>query len=198
MMRMGSRRPSTPLSSNNNNSASAMMFDDSLNFSDLGSLSDLFQDGDLHDFSETIEETGHLTPVKESTESIFAPTAISSLDSDNIEGAGEGERAAVGSHYSNPDLTHDHDHELYVPSYMASMVPVAQPNENDVLLGRGGRNNQWSGNEKLREMARAMSAAYSAAAKRSKPAIAMLLVNEVRALTLSGRYVVIDLELIGA
>jgi hypothetical protein len=74
-------------------------------------------------------------------------------------------------------------------SYTASTVPVVEPNENDVLLGRGGKNNQWSGNERLREMAREMSAAYSAAKKRNKPQLAMDLVNKVRALTPMGRYV---------
>lgn len=74
--------------------------------------------------------------------------------------------------------------------YTASTVPVEKPNVNDVLLGRGGRNNQWSGNETLREMARTMAAHYSAAPKRNKPAIAMLLVQKIRALTPPGRYVV--------
>jgi hypothetical protein len=73
--------------------------------------------------------------------------------------------------------------------YTASTVPVEKPNVNDVLLGRGGRNNQWSGNETLREMARTMATHYSAAPKRNKPAIAMLLVQKIRALTPSGRYV---------
>jgi hypothetical protein len=74
--------------------------------------------------------------------------------------------------------------------YTASTVPVERPNINDVLLGRGGRNNQWSGNETLREMARTMASHYSAAPKRNKPAIAMILVQKIRALTPSGRYVV--------
>lgn len=74
--------------------------------------------------------------------------------------------------------------------YTASTVPVEKPNVNDVLLGRGGRNNQWTGNETLRELARTMASAYSAAPKRNKPAIAMLLVQKIRALTPSGRYVV--------
>ena len=74
--------------------------------------------------------------------------------------------------------------------YTASTVPVQEPNPNDVLLGRGGKNNQWSGNETLREMARNMSTMYAAAPKRNKPAIAMLLVQQMRALTPAGRYVV--------
>ena len=73
--------------------------------------------------------------------------------------------------------------------YTASTIPVQEPNINDVLLGRGGKNNQWSGNETLREMARTMSNVYSAAPKRNKPAIAMVLVQKMRALTPSGRYV---------
>jgi hypothetical protein len=79
--------------------------------------------------------------------------------------------------------------------YTASTIPVEHPNQNDVLLGRGGKNNQWSGNQALREMARTMSHLYSAAPKRNKPAIAMLLVQKMRALTPSGRYVVVVGEL---
>lgn len=78
-----------------------------------------------------------------------------------------------------------------IPSYTPSTVPVAHPNENDVLLGRGGRNNQWSGNENLRTMARNMAHAYAVASKRHKPSIALQLVQQVRVLQPPGRYVVV-------
>jgi hypothetical protein len=59
--------------------------------------------------------------------------------------------------------------------------------ENDVLLGRGGKKNQHAGNEKLRLMATKYSSFYRAALKREKPAIALLLVHLVQSLKPSGR-----------
>jgi hypothetical protein len=59
--------------------------------------------------------------------------------------------------------------------------------ENDVLLGRGGKKNQHTGNEKLRLLAIKYSSFYRAALKREKPVIALLLVHLVQARNPSGR-----------
>jgi hypothetical protein len=59
--------------------------------------------------------------------------------------------------------------------------------ENDVLLGRGGKKSQHTGNEKLRLMATRYSSFYKAALKREKPAIALLLVHLVQSMKPSGR-----------
>jgi hypothetical protein len=59
--------------------------------------------------------------------------------------------------------------------------------ENDVLLGRGGKKNQHTGNEKLRLMATKYSSFYRAALKREKPVIALLLVHLVQTMQPSGR-----------
>ena len=66
---------------------------------------------------------------------------------------------------------------------------VIVPHHHDVLLGRGGRNNQWSGNECLRQLARVMAVAYGSAHKRDKPALAWRLIQQVRSLDPPGRYV---------
>jgi hypothetical protein len=169
MMTMDSQGlPPTPQLSSSINP----VFDDSVNFSDLGSLSDLFHDEqDFDDDGDFLTSSFHsnLSFGKDEFSSGFSPNLITSLDGSHSEQVG--------------------DNQMMMSSYTVSTVPVQQPNENDVLLGRGGRNNQWSGNEQLREMAREMCDAYSAAPKRNKPAIAMLLVLKVRALTPMGRYV---------
>jgi hypothetical protein len=101
----------------------------------------------------------------------------------------------TSSSSNNTTSTNNNNTDGTVPTaptalvYTASPIPVPEPNINDVLLGRGGKNNQWSGNETLRELARAMSTVYAEAQKRNKPAIAMLLVQKIRALSPSGRYV---------
>jgi hypothetical protein len=59
--------------------------------------------------------------------------------------------------------------------------------DNDVLLGRGGNNNQHSGNEKLRLMAIKYSSFYRAALKKEKPTIALLLVYLVQITKPNGR-----------
>lgn len=72
-------------------------------------------------------------------------------------------------------------------NYISTIGPIRNPNENDVLLGRGGRNNQWSGNEKLRLFALELSNAYRSALKRNKPAIAWVLVMKMREQIPKGR-----------
>jgi hypothetical protein len=59
--------------------------------------------------------------------------------------------------------------------------------ENDVLLGRGGKKNQHSGNENLRLLATKYSSFYRAALKRQKPVIALLLVRLVQSTKQGGR-----------
>jgi hypothetical protein len=59
--------------------------------------------------------------------------------------------------------------------------------DNDVLLGRGGRNSQHPGNEKLRLMAIKYSSFYRAALKKEKPAISLLLVYLVQTTKPNGR-----------
>jgi hypothetical protein len=59
--------------------------------------------------------------------------------------------------------------------------------ENDVLLGRGGKKNQHAGNEKLRLLATKYSSFYRTALKREKPVIALLLVHLVQSMKPSGR-----------
>ena len=64
---------------------------------------------------------------------------------------------------------------------------MKKPNENDVLLGRGGKNNQWVGNEKLRNLARGRCQEYQAASKKGKSQISRGLVEEVRQMNPPGR-----------
>jgi hypothetical protein len=59
--------------------------------------------------------------------------------------------------------------------------------ENDVLLGRGGKKNQHAGNEKLRVLATKYSSFYRSALKREKPAIALFLVHLVQSMKPGGR-----------
>lgn len=62
------------------------------------------------------------------------------------------------------------------------------PHENDILMGRGGKNNQHIGNEKLRALARLQSENYRVASKKGKSYISRQLVKEVRQLNPPGRF----------
>ena len=73
-----------------------------------------------------------------------------------------------------------------VSGYTRMSEPV-RPHENDVLMGRGGKNNQHSGNEKLREMARLESDNYRKSSKKGKSQISRQLVHQVRSLVPPGR-----------
>jgi hypothetical protein len=65
-----------------------------------------------------------------------------------------------------------------------------KPHENDVLLGRGGKNNQHVGNENLRNLARQLFAQdYRVSRKKGKSNMSRDLVVQVRQLTPPGRYV---------
>lgn len=66
---------------------------------------------------------------------------------------------------------------------------VYEPNQNDILMGRGGKNNQHVGNEQLREIARARCSAYQAASKKGKSIISRDIVRCVREMVPPGRCV---------
>mmetsp|Transcript_22772 Transcript_22772/g.34454 ORF Transcript_22772/g.34454 Transcript_22772/m.34454 type:complete len:341 (-) Transcript_22772:72-1094(-) len=63
-----------------------------------------------------------------------------------------------------------------------------EPHENDILMGRGGKNNQHVGNEKLRGFARLESENYRVASKKGKSNISRELVKKVRELDPPGRF----------
>lgn len=71
---------------------------------------------------------------------------------------------------------------------MAERSQEIQPHENDILMGRGGKNNQHVGNEKLRGLARLQSENYRAASKKGKSCISRDLVKQVRNLNPPGRF----------
>jgi hypothetical protein len=64
-----------------------------------------------------------------------------------------------------------------------------EPHENDVLMGRGGKNNQHSGNEKLRQIARRYGEAYRKSTKKGKSNLSRNLVMKMRELHPPARYV---------
>lgn len=64
-----------------------------------------------------------------------------------------------------------------------------QPHEHDILMGRGGKNNQHSGNEKLRELARVQAKKYSSSTKKGKSILSRILVKQMRELDPPARYV---------
>jgi hypothetical protein len=65
---------------------------------------------------------------------------------------------------------------------------ILEPHENDVLMGRGGKNNQHLGNEKLRKLARRQSEEYRMASKKGKSFISRQLVKQVRMMNPPGRF----------
>lgn len=69
------------------------------------------------------------------------------------------------------------------------MKGIASPHENDVLMGRGGKNNQHSGNEKLRALARERCENYRIACKKVKSDISRELVRLMRQLDPPSRWV---------
>lgn len=60
------------------------------------------------------------------------------------------------------------------------MNSVIEPHENDILLGRGGRNNQHIGNSKLRALARRYRENYRLSSKKGKSYISREIVKYVR------------------
>mmetsp|Transcript_22673 Transcript_22673/g.52359 ORF Transcript_22673/g.52359 Transcript_22673/m.52359 type:complete len:308 (-) Transcript_22673:193-1116(-) len=69
-----------------------------------------------------------------------------------------------------------------------NMTEPIVPHENDILMGRGGKNNQHVGNEKLRSMARMQSENYRKSSKKGKSYISRELVKSVRQLSPPGRF----------
>mmetsp|Transcript_27744 Transcript_27744/g.41983 ORF Transcript_27744/g.41983 Transcript_27744/m.41983 type:complete len:312 (-) Transcript_27744:388-1323(-) len=69
-----------------------------------------------------------------------------------------------------------------------------KPHENDILMGRGGKNNQHIGNEKLRGLARVQSENYRVASKKGKSSISRELVKQVRSMKPPGRFLKKDSE----
>lgn len=79
----------------------------------------------------------------------------------------------------------------FPPQPQQQIMPVAEhitPTTNDVLMGRGGNNNKWEGNERLRDMARARINQYQKADKKEKSNMSLLLVSQVKALSPAGRF----------
>lgn len=70
-----------------------------------------------------------------------------------------------------------------------TMRGISSPHENDVLMGRGGKNNLHPGNEKLREFARERCEAYRYATKKGKSDLSKELVRLMRELKPSARYI---------
>lgn len=110
-------------------------------------------------------------------------------------------------YFGRNQAAHYYRHDLEGPSrgavdYSASDLawkrmptPVSfDPHENDVLLGRGGRNNQHSGNNMLRQFARAEGDNYRVASKKGKSALSRLLVRQMRELDPPARYVHVTLH----
>ncbi len=62
------------------------------------------------------------------------------------------------------------------------------PHKNDILLGRGGKNNQHIGNEQLRMLARSQRDQYRSSSKKNKSQISRQLVRYIRSLNPAGRF----------
>jgi len=60
--------------------------------------------------------------------------------------------------------------------------------ENDILLGRGGKNNMHTGNEKLRELAREVAQQYHRSSKKEKSYLSRTLVQKVKEMDPPGRF----------
>jgi hypothetical protein len=84
--------------------------------------------------------------------------------------------------YSSIDIDTDTDTDTDTMTY------IEEPNENDILLGRGGKNNQWTGNDGLRIMAHSRCIEYQTAQKKAKSEISRELVEGVQNLDPPGRF----------
>eukprot|EP00567_Pseudictyota_dubia_P015440 CAMPEP_0197447010 /NCGR_PEP_ID=MMETSP1175-20131217/11773_1 /TAXON_ID=1003142 /ORGANISM="Triceratium dubium, Strain CCMP147" /LENGTH=138 /DNA_ID=CAMNT_0042978191 /DNA_START=141 /DNA_END=554 /DNA_ORIENTATION=+ len=62
------------------------------------------------------------------------------------------------------------------------------PHHNDILLGRGGKNNQHVGNEQLRNLARAQRDTYRHSSKKGKSYISRQIVSYVRGMDPPARF----------
>jgi hypothetical protein len=147
-----------------------------MNFSDIGSLSGVFEDDDV-----TLGDDPLIKEMMDPSDSLQSRPTLSSVPEQT-----DFQQQKESRQQPQQDPLQTNQSDLLSSSLTC---PCITPHENDVLLGRGGRNNQWSGNETLRTMAREMSDAYKAAPKRNKPAIAWMLVTKIRSLTPPGRCV---------
>jgi len=99
-------------------------------------------------------------------------------------------------HYPTPqyinhpyhDKPESHRRRQRNSSSLMMAEPPISPHENDVLMGRGGKNNQHSGNERLRTLARTQSAKYRVSTKKGKSQISRDLVNRMRGLRPPARF----------
>mmetsp|Transcript_16715 Transcript_16715/g.25586 ORF Transcript_16715/g.25586 Transcript_16715/m.25586 type:complete len:193 (+) Transcript_16715:100-678(+) len=65
---------------------------------------------------------------------------------------------------------------------------ILEPHKNDILLGRGGKNNQHVGNEQLRQLAKLHCETYRRASKKEKSCISRGVVKSVRSMDPPGRF----------
>lgn len=97
---------------------------------------------------------------------------------------------------NNPELTENlnGNHSARIRSAAKStlqkqhMTGAMEPHANDILMGRGGKNNQHVGNEKFRGLARLQSERYRLASKKGKSTISRELVRQVRMMNPPGRF----------
>jgi len=75
--------------------------------------------------------------------------------------------------------------KFYKPLTMNERI---EPHEHDILMGRGGKNNQHVGNENLRDMAREQAAVYRESSKKGKSYISRQLVRAARNLIPPARF----------
>lgn len=72
---------------------------------------------------------------------------------------------------------------------ISSSSRIYEIHHHDILLGRGGRNNQHSGNEILRQVARQHALRYNDAQKKEKTVITREIVQQMFQLSPPARYV---------
>eukprot|EP00521_Asterionellopsis_glacialis_P008046 CAMPEP_0195283752 /NCGR_PEP_ID=MMETSP0707-20130614/2196_1 /TAXON_ID=33640 /ORGANISM="Asterionellopsis glacialis, Strain CCMP134" /LENGTH=417 /DNA_ID=CAMNT_0040342979 /DNA_START=158 /DNA_END=1411 /DNA_ORIENTATION=+ len=95
----------------------------------------------------------------------------------------QGSSEVLKVHYNTADVI-DSEKE-YSPFRMSERI---EPTENDILMGRGGKNNQHIGNEKLRDLARGRCEDYRMSSKKGKSYISRELVQRVREMIPPGRF----------
>lgn len=67
-------------------------------------------------------------------------------------------------------------------------TPFIRPDENDVLLGRGGTNHRHCGNEQLRVIAQERASDYRASTKKEKAVISRQIMHHIQNLVPPGRF----------
>lgn len=77
----------------------------------------------------------------------------------------------------------DHSRDAIDHHSKLSILGAIEPHENDVLMGRGGKNNRHSGNDRLRQMARLYREEYQVATKKGKSHLSRQLVQQMRELS---------------